>query len=563
VRHRVSISLLLAALPVIGCAPRPATLARVGTRTITVDDFNLAARANWSQYPPQPNEARHLLMEDLVRRALLLELAESRGMLRNPLTVNFRNNLEQEALTQAVNERLIPRDVPISDAEVASFYAWSGIRAHLLLLYAPERADAEAAIVGLKAGQPFSEVVRRHSPPGMIPNGGDLGEISGGALVDPLDGLVREAPVGEIVGPIDAPGEGWFVARVLSRRTVPPQAPLEVQRPLLMGMLRQRKQRLISVRAFQGLREQYLVSVAPDGPQALFRLLNRPMLPDSRQPAPIQPSPEERRIVVVTYVDASGRPLSYTLGEAYDELQAPDRPRPPATQIGAIQAWLEQQVIRRVVPLEARRRGLDRDPTIARAIEERLNNSILESVYALEVGGAPAASDAEVQAVYDRRAAQFRVIEAAQVLHVTLPDSAATAALIEHGAHAGSLRDAAKMAGATAPVIEERVKFPNPNPIWKAIGPGLQSMSKGEWAGPVRTPDGWMVLQLEDRQEHVAAFDQLTPAVQQGLRDQALSERREARLAAYTDSLRRTTHPFEIHEDVLNRVPWPPLGIQP
>jgi hypothetical protein len=69
-----------------------------------------------------------------------------------------------------------------------------------------------------------------------------------------------------------------------------------------------------------------------------------------------------------------------------------------------------------------------------------------------------------------------------------------------------------------------------------------------------------MVLQLLDKEESAQDFDQLSPAIRQGLEQEALSLKREQRLVAVTDSLRRDTHPFEIRDDVLKRIPWPPVA---
>src|SRR5436190_7667782 len=121
--------LLGAVLALAGCGAHPHVLARVGTRTITVDDFNLAARTNWSQYPGSPDQARHLLLDDLVRRALLLELADARGIGRDSSVARYRAAIEEQALTQAVTEQLIPHSVPVSDAEVAEFFDRTRIRA--------------------------------------------------------------------------------------------------------------------------------------------------------------------------------------------------------------------------------------------------------------------------------------------------------------------------------------------------------------------------------------------------------------------------------------------------
>src|SRR5690242_8870204 len=66
--------LLLVPMLLAGCGGSP-TLAQVGSRKITVADFEDAARNNGMQYPGTPDSAKSALLEDLVKRALLLEQA--------------------------------------------------------------------------------------------------------------------------------------------------------------------------------------------------------------------------------------------------------------------------------------------------------------------------------------------------------------------------------------------------------------------------------------------------------------------------------------------------------
>jgi hypothetical protein len=532
----------------------------VGPRTITVDDFNAAARNNWSQYPGTPEQAKHQMLDDLLRRDLMLAMADARGVTRDPRFTSMRQLNDERVLTEAISQQIAGRSIPVSNAEIATFYDWSATVAHLQLIYCTQRETAEGAAAQVRAGKPFAEVETRFAPPGLLPPGGDLGELTAGALVDPLDTIVRAAKVGEVVGPIEAPGEGWFVARVLSRQRQPQKAPLEVQRPLLADMLRQRKVRFALTRAFQELREQYRVTLEPGASQALFAILN-PAGPAGSSAGDRLAVPEARRAeVMVRYVDAIGRPQVYRLGDAIDDLRNPEGERPAITVLPALEEWLQQQVMRRVVVFEARRRGVDRDPAVERRLVEAVNNAVLEGIYQSVIADAVTASDDDVRAAFQRRATQYQRLDAVKVLHVTFDDSASCATLIQHGMHVRTLREAAEMAGMGSHVVEERVPFPTRNPDWGPMQPNLQVMQAGEWAGPIRTRDGWMAMQLEAREQTAETFEALTPAVRQSLREDALALKRDLRLAALTDSLKRTLQPFEVRTDVLARLPWPPPG---
>ncbi len=229
----------------------------------------------------------------------------------------------------------------------------------------------------------------------MLPPGGDVGWVTAGQLVDPLDALAREAPIGVPQGPLAAPTDGWFLLLVTERKTVP-TGKLEDEKPYLTEMLRQRKQRTIVMKAFQQLREQYKIQVEPRGAQALFQIGNAPTA---------EPPQLDEHEVIATYDGGPAAKGVYTLGDAMHDLADPRRERPPFQSTAALQAWLEGQVIQRVGVIEARRRRLDQDPDLVRRMRGRMENEVVQRVYEERVAKGIDVSDAEVLAHYATRAA--------------------------------------------------------------------------------------------------------------------------------------------------------------
>jgi hypothetical protein len=70
------------------------------------------------------------------------------------------------------------------------------------------------------------------------------------------------------------------------------------------------------------------------------------------------------------------------------------------------------------------------------------------------------------------------------------------------------------------------------------------------------------VIQLVSKDQSPQRWEDLPPAIQDHIRNQVLDGKREVRLQAMTDSLRRTI-PVTIRRDRLARVPWPvpPAGV--
>src|SRR5690349_12887218 len=79
-RTHVRVALLLAAtLALAGCGPGSLPVARIGARTITVDDLTAMARGNEESFPPDPEQGRALFLEKVVEQELLREQGRALG----------------------------------------------------------------------------------------------------------------------------------------------------------------------------------------------------------------------------------------------------------------------------------------------------------------------------------------------------------------------------------------------------------------------------------------------------------------------------------------------------
>jgi hypothetical protein len=549
----------LVALPLLaGCGSPSGVLARVGRHTITIGDFVDVARGNEARYAGLPDSAKAMLLQDLLRRALLLAEAERRGLYRDSLVKNFSKATADDILLNALFASLSPRNIAVSDGEIEQLYAWRDTVGHVLLIYAPSRSAAGGAIGDLRHGAPFAMVADRYGMMGVLPPGGDLGFLAPGSLVPPLDRYLRTAALNQVIGPIEAPGEGWFIMEVLARRAQP-QPPLDGQQRFVLGdMLRQRKQRVLAVRAVTDLRAGYAMRLEPGAGQALFAHLNGPGGPLTQgmgETLPARPLPEELGIVLGRWEDGP-RAGTYTMAEAIADLNVAGREHPSPTVLPSIQHWIETQMVRRIAAIEARHRHLDEDPAIARGIEQRIDNYVLNSFYDAELAPRAEITPDDVRAAYDRNPGAFQRLDQVRLLETTLADSAKAAALLVHAGHAPSLREAVAMAAPGARVTEETVRFPAAPGPWKPHAEALMGMAPKECIGPIAVKGGWLIAQLVSKVQGPQPFESLPEEVMQYLRQQAADTKRDRVLNETVSAISKTVKP-EVYPERLKNIPWP------
>jgi len=539
---------LALALGLAGCAGDSQPIARVGTSEITRADYLAAAAGASAQYPPEPEPAKAMLVEDLVRRRLLVLAARQRGTFEDSLTLNFRRLKEEELLIQALGRELTPTGATVTEAEMRRLYAWRDSSARVEIIYAFTREMAAAAAREARETGDFATVANRINPQGAIPPGGDIGFQTPGNLLSPLDEHVRTAAPGSIVGPLESPGQGWFVMRVGERRHTP-QPPFEDIRRQLSDMIRQRKHRASVFRTVRHLRETYALRVVPGAPQALFAHLNRPAGSAAAY------SPEELARPMAQWETTAGV-QSYSFADALRDLDVAGRDKPDPMVLPTFEQWIISEAGRRLQVLEARRRAIDLDPAFRRQLDETVNNSVLEGLYATEVMNQVTAQPADAIEVYQRNRSRYEVLQGITTQVVDFPDSASAFAFAQHSGHGGDLHAAAGMVANAPPVRDLTVRFPNPDPDWERLQQPLATMGEGDAVGPFPTRGGWRIVMVLLKQTRVTPFEELDANQRAMLEAEGLELARERRLVAWMESLRRE-FPVAVDSARVRRLPWP------
>jgi hypothetical protein len=560
---RRHLPLLLAGLALAGalagCSADRDVLIRAGSQVVTLDEFRTVARGNEAAYPGPPDSAKRALYEDLLRRTLLLREAEERGLFADSVTLGFRRETERQILQRELFRRMSPSSVPVSDAEVARMMTWRDTLSRLHVIYTVNRAAANQALSELRRGRTFEDVANQFNVLGVLPPGGDLGPMQPGQLVDPLDRVLRTAPLNRVVGPLEAPGEGWFLLKVSDRMYRPSDQPAEVLRPMVRGMLEQRKARSLAFQAYDDLRRGYRIEVTPGAADYLYQRYNTPFSEIARQMGGEEvlppPAPEDLPRTMVTWDGGPGYSGRLTLSDLLDALERGDEP-PPWSQLPLIGQWITNQALQEVSLVEARRRGLDREPAVRRAIEQQVNGFVLDNLYQSDIVAETRVTPEDVKAYYETVRDQFQRLDRVVLKAVSLADSAAAHQVALHGGHAASMEEALTMASVDATVEDVTVDYPSEDPDWAALQATFTSLNPGELAGPYQVAGTWRLYRIESKDQAPEAWERLSPGLVQLIESQAAEARRDQVLQRMAEHYRTMYKPEE-HPERLKRIPWP------
>ncbi len=207
-------------------APADPVVARVNGKEIRLSDLSDAAQ----QLPPEartmpPPMLFPLLLDQLIDRAAIVDLARRRGMDKDPAVVRQMARAQDQALQTAV----IGRDVgPLVtepelraryDREIAGKPGEEEVHARHILL--GSEADAKAVIAELKKGGDFAAIARARSTD-KASGDGDLGFFKQGDMVPEFATAAFALKAGDTTDNPVKTQFGWHVIRVEARRATPP-----------------------------------------------------------------------------------------------------------------------------------------------------------------------------------------------------------------------------------------------------------------------------------------------------------------------------------------------------
>ena len=230
-------------------APADPVVAKVNTTEIRLSDLAEAAQ----QLPPEmrsmpPAVLYPLLLDQLVDRAAIVELARKRGLDKDPGVMRQMARAQDQALQSAI----ISRDVgPLVtetevraryDREIANKPGEEEVHARHILL--GSESDAKAVIAELKKGGDFAAIAKAKSTD-KASGDGDLGWFKKGDMVPEFAEAAFALKPGQTTETPVKSQFGWHVIKLEGRRAAPPPPFEEAYEGLRNKMIQEAVEQLL------------------------------------------------------------------------------------------------------------------------------------------------------------------------------------------------------------------------------------------------------------------------------------------------------------------------------
>lgn len=261
----LAFALVLSLTPSAFAQKGETVVATVGSKKITLDDFNKKYNEVKLQTINPPTKRQFL--EDLVRYELGVQEAEKRNLEKDPIVQDrMKQELYKALLEKELGQKI--QKIEVSDKEMAAWYKNNPeIRfSHILIEYKPgatpeQIAEAKKRATEIydevkKSKRPFEELVRLYSDDPLSKQaGGDVGWQSKVTLVpSTYDATVGMKP-GQIKGLVETPF-GFHIIKLTARRTFE-----EANKRQIRAAVYDEKRKQAFNDYFEKLKKQYKIQV--------------------------------------------------------------------------------------------------------------------------------------------------------------------------------------------------------------------------------------------------------------------------------------------------------------
>lgn len=534
------------------------TLAKVGSRKITVGDFREAYMKVPPGYLPQATgeEGKRQFLDDLVNKELLVLEAYERELDKDEEVTSGMKRMEQQVLLRDLYNDQILEKSKVTDREIKARYEemtrQDEVRARHVVV--TDSLKALEVLKKARAGGDFAELAKEYSEdPSTAALGGDLGFFA----QEPEDSseffqwAFRLKP-GEISEIFRTPF-GWHIVKVEERRKRQLD-PYEKLKTRLESMLIMTKRRDLATAFLNETREKHKFELKEDAIKKVADAVQACTTAVGATPEQISRQfPEaEKDLPLATMKEGN-----YTIGDFIGSLEAAQiTSLPPTTGYEDVKSMVESEAITEPLVLEARRLGVHKKKNVKSDLARLKEEKMVDLLYGREVRDSVKVTDQEVYEYFTEHAEDYGTPAVFKVLKLVV-DTQTTADSLAALARSGTdfkvlVRDNSIDAFSKRRDGETDITAGR-DAIIDAL---IENAKIGEIAGPADTREGFMLLKLLSKKPPVPTpLEMAWPHVQNDVRRM----KEEEALQSLLERLRDNYKP-EIDEEVLVEVK---LGAEP
>jgi hypothetical protein len=337
-------------------------------------------------------EGKKEFLETLINKEIMVQTAKNMGLDNDPNIVTARKTLIEYESSMVMWNRVIAEPAKtISPEELEAFYAKMGSSRECLYVICNFLDDAEEARKMGEEGADWEDVVNKFHDGGAAPTGRYEITVPFGRYNPEFENGVFNTEIGSTTPPISSV-YGYWVLRVLSEKPGK-KPPLEEAKAQILDVTWNRKMSHIKEDFKNEVMAKYELTIDPDAlwkcyqglpaGETLFREgTQEPRTQEELTPLNI--STKDMDMVFYSYIGRDGNSKEYSLLDYkvhFDKMSVFQRPK-DTDMLGGLRNKIEAELGKTLLNFEAEARGLYEDPEVTGKVDLKVEEMIVNKLYA-------------------------------------------------------------------------------------------------------------------------------------------------------------------------------------
>lgn len=220
--------------------PPETILATFSGQTITLGEFNQLWEEVPEDYKLQLDKS--MILDQMISEKLLIQEAKNMGLEEDNDVLEQIKKMTEQILVQVLMEREILDKVEVKDEDISEYYEQNKDsftekeQVHLYNILLETEEEAQDVLEQLKAGKDFSEIAKEKSTGPSAAQGGDLGYLSKGTIIQEIEEVVF-ALVLEELSEVIKTDFGFHILKITEKKPETIKALEEVKEDIIQTLL--------------------------------------------------------------------------------------------------------------------------------------------------------------------------------------------------------------------------------------------------------------------------------------------------------------------------------------
>jgi peptidyl-prolyl cis-trans isomerase C len=529
------VALMLLPALLTGCgskSPEDILVAKVNERSITMANYEKAWAAVEARFLPADDDlvGRKKFLETMINKEIMAVKADELGYEKDSYVISGMEQFRRVGLTMGYLKIKVADNINITENDVKKcFEDFYGRSLQIKQILMDTEAEALEVVELLRGGADFETTCKQYSKGPDAESGGQASTAVWGNYQPHFQDELFSTAAGDVTDPILA-NYGYFIIKVLKENRRP-ERPYEEFKDDVRMKLKQQAQMRGAAKMAEDIRDKHNFEFYEQNLLIAFEAIppDRPLTNPPNRAEEIYPllrfEARDLEKPVATYDDKTITIKDFS--DLYDRSSFFKRPR-REFRVADIRKFLLEIVMNELIEIEVETTGVENEPKIARWLETKKEQFMVDKLYKDLVDGQTNPTRNEMVTYYEDNLEQFRRAEERRFYAVVTGDRKSALAARKHIEGGRDFEAVKREFGIPEAefVTGLHDRFWTEGQLSEVDEHGFSLKRVGDVSDAFETAEGWAVIKMVERKpDRILPFEDAQGNIKHLLKTLANEER--------------------------------------